>query len=368
MTDRCKNGDKEILFKTVSSERGYMMIEKVNLSGINTTQVPLYWKSTLSDIDDAMKNIKRGKVSIVGKSAGGRPIYLVEYGKRASLGERTANYSSACGAHDLNCYADKSSPDYTPSLFLMGPVHGGEMEGIAGILSLFSVLETGKDLKGDSYPEIYNAPEKMHFAIIPCGNPDGRARVPLAHFVGESLETLRYYNQGTWKDGSLCFWPDCKKVHPIKNAVDFLGAYYNDDGINIVHDNFFDPKSNEVKILYKIADQYAPDLMIQLHGGSNTRNTFLRPYYVPEFLTEIMDSFEECWYNKCTENGLACNKWGPRDMSKYPPFEFSVTSALTHLCGAPALIYETNQGIAYGDIINTYPEWNRHPFTIEDIF
>lgn len=54
----------------------------------------------------------------------------------------TANYSSACGAMDVSSYKRKNRP----CAMLIGAVHGNEPEGIAAILNLISMIETGKSL------------------------------------------------------------------------------------------------------------------------------------------------------------------------------------------------------------------------------
>ena len=55
---------------------------------------------------------------------------------------------------------------------------------------------------------------------MPVCNPDGRSHVPFNNYVGKTFRELRYYNQGTWKDGSLCGWPQCKRFFPIKDYVE----------------------------------------------------------------------------------------------------------------------------------------------------
>ena len=62
-------------------------------------------------------------------------------------------------------------------LLIHAAVHGAEMEGIAATLNLVSVMETGADLKGQEWPGLEAAGE-MRLIIVPCLNPDGRARVP----------------------------------------------------------------------------------------------------------------------------------------------------------------------------------------------
>ena len=69
--------------------------------------IPVYWKTTLEDVEETMKLVKKGRVSIAATSAGGRSVYQVEYG-RSNVKLGTANLSSALGAHDSKYYADKT--------------------------------------------------------------------------------------------------------------------------------------------------------------------------------------------------------------------------------------------------------------------
>ena len=244
---------------------------------------PVFWKGGLDDIDAAVKSLRRGKAGLLCHSAGGRNVYLVEYGNRNHL-VHSANYSSAVGAGDPKFYADKTKPDYIPTVLLVGAVHGGEFEGAVAILNLINLLETGWDLAGKENDGMRKAAENINLLMIPCLNVDGRARVPLDSFLGKDYETFRYYSQGTWKDGSLCEWPDCKAKHPIREYTGFLGGYFNDDGINIMHDNFFFPMAGETKALLKLCDERVPDITIHLHGGSNMTSSFLQTAYVPDYL------------------------------------------------------------------------------------
>ena len=43
--------------------------------------LPEYWRSTIEDLEDTLKLVKKGTVKQVGVSAGKRPIYKIEYGK-----------------------------------------------------------------------------------------------------------------------------------------------------------------------------------------------------------------------------------------------------------------------------------------------
>ena len=101
-------------------------------------------------------------------------------------------------------YADTTGSDYIPTVFLAGCIHGGEFEGTVALMNLISLLETGVDLAGKSNDKILELANKLHIVIMPMCNPDGRSRVPFDNFVGHSFRDLRYYGQGTWKDGELC--------------------------------------------------------------------------------------------------------------------------------------------------------------------
>jgi len=246
-------------------------------------QIPVFWKTTLKDVEEAIHSIHNGTVTSLRSSAGGRSIYLVRYGKK-NLFHRTANLSSALGAKARRCYADKDQEGYIPTVLLAGCIHGGEFEGTSAILNFIKLLETGTDYAGKEYPGLLELSEKVNILLIPCANPDGRSRIPHSTMVGKTFEELRYYNQGTWKDGSLCGYPTCKMYHPIKEYCDFLGAYFNDDGVNMMHDDFFGSKANETQNLFDVVEEYVPDFTVLLHGGTNVPNCMIKTAYAPEHI------------------------------------------------------------------------------------
>lgn len=309
--------------------------------------IPKYYKTNLTDIELCVKSVKHADVSRLCFSAGGRPVYMVSYGKQNTFA-RTANLSSALGGKDKRCFADKSSPDYIPTLLLVGCIHGGEFEGTAALLNLINVMETGHDFKGTDFTELKSDFEKINLLIIPCLNPDGRSHIPFDSFVGKSFKDLRYYNQGTWKDGTLCGWPECKQKHPIKDYVDFLGGYFNDDGVNLMHDNFFGKKAAENRALFDVCEQYVPDFTVLLHGGTNTKNCVLGPAYAPIEIKERVSQLDGLLKAACEAQGLiyyVANKSTDYGESKNPPVSFNLPSALTQHCGEPCVTYESNQGL-----------------------
>ena len=92
---------------------------------------PKYWKTTLDDIRNSIEGVKRGRAQVLCNSPGGREIYLVSYADPGRRGRGQANYSSACGGYELDCYKHEKRP----AVMLIGAVHGNEPEGIAAILT-----------------------------------------------------------------------------------------------------------------------------------------------------------------------------------------------------------------------------------------
>ena len=311
---------------------------------------PDWWTSRPEHIDAAASSVRTGRSSVLVRSAGHREVTLFEYGPKAEL-RRQANYGSAAGAGDLSCYADKTSS--APVVLLVGGIHGGEMDAIVALLHFIHVLETGVDGRGKRHDYIFEHARRLRFLLIPCMNPDGRARVPFDSFSGQTMETMRYYMQGTWKDGTLCGYPDCKKAHPIREHVDFLGAYFNDDGVNMMHDQFFEPFANETKALLRLAADEAPDMTVLLHSGGNGKNGMLPTHYIPHIVKQRLHRLDVRLDKRSSERGLPyISRLTPaEDGMESPPPSFNLASAVHHVCGGASVVYETSMGLDAGGIV-----------------
>ena len=316
---------------------------------LNTKATYPWWITEPDDIAAILASCKRGTVHTLCKSAGGYEIPYITYGEKEDY-NRQANYSSSCGARHPKYYADREGKRKT--IMIIGATHGQETEGVCGIANLLMLLETGVDLRGEAVPMITDAFDALNprLIIVPIYNMDGRRRCPADSMLGEPHDAdgygLRYYGQGTWKDGSLCGWPQCKMIHPIKEAAGYLGAYYNDDGINLMHDNFFAPMAEETRALMKLIDEEAPECVIGLHGGSNSINELLQPDYVPQYTKEgvfnlatATAALESSFGYKTRVNPVKENNPG------FPPPSFNLTSAIHHICGAVSSTYESNEGL-----------------------
>ena len=324
------------------------------------------WKSSYGFVMEQFDRAEKCEKKILARTPGGRSqVALIYGGTQAQKG--SANYSSACGAMDITRFRTEHD---RPVVMLIGAVHGQETEGVAALTNLISLMETGKDLAGCENKALFDLAKRVRLIIVPLANPDGRARVEPETMIGETGEHLRYWGQGTWKDGSLCGWPECKAVHPIRD-YGFLGGYYNDDGINIMHDNFFFPTAEETKGLLKLAEEEQPDGIFQLHGGSNSANCLLQPRYTPLEVNEAIRKIAQSADETAKKEGLTFQVLPvpPRPSGETPP-SFNLVDALHHVSGAVSACFESNEGLIDGNepIWNTDQVLRSHEILFEEIF
>lgn len=301
------------------------------------------WKTDLEEIAAWTERAKRAEVSTLVHSAGGRPVHLFAYGERCLM-ESTANYSSACGSKDVTACLNRR--EKKPVIVLVGAIHGQETEGVQALLQLLSVLETGSDLRGKQYPQLLALAQQVRLLIIPVMNPDGRARVGVQTEVGLTLEEHQYWGQGVALDGTVYTWPTCKKFHPMLKHSKVLGGYYNDDGVNFMHDRFFSEMAAETRALLGLLEAEQADYVLQLHGGGNSVNDLLKAAYVP---LEVNETIREL-ARRCNEVGEPLGLPFPvfpmpeREQGQTPP-SFNLVSAMHHINGCTAMVFESNEGI-----------------------
>ncbi len=313
----------------------------------NPTDIPDFYKSKLSDIDKEIMNLKTGKSKVVAISAGGLPVYAVYYGEKEDFYSQ-ANYNSAVAAQDPAYYATKDK-DTKPVVFFLGPVHGQEVENIVGLVNLIHVAETGKDYRGKEWASLKSKFEQCRIIIVPSGNPDGRKRCPYDSFVGLPTKIMTKYGQGTRFNGTFYGWPGAKAVHPMKGNVKILGAYFNDDGINPMHDDFFSPMADETRAILDIARKEVPDITVSLHSHEN-KPMILMASYVPWFMKVRIDDIRNRLNLRYKNAGLAyvTHEWGSKpsvEDTAFPPrTTFNLIPALHHLSGTMAFTFECPHG------------------------
>jgi hypothetical protein len=311
--------------------------------------LPGFWKSKLDEVESEIRSVRNGAVETIATSPGGRPVKAVAYGPADDLHSQ-ANYGSAVAAGNPAYYARKDATTKPVVLFL-GPVHGQEIEGIVGLVNLLHVAETGTDHRGRAWPELQRLLARERVVIVPAPNPDGRARCPYDSFVGLPTRTMTKYGQGTKRDGSLWGWPGAKALHPMKGDVGILGAYFNDDGVNLMHDDFFLPMARETEAILRLARREAPDVAVSLHSHEQLP-VVLQTAYVPLFMKQRIRDLSARLESRFERRGLPYGGVAePQadDPRPGPTSSFNLASALHHVSGAMAFVFECPHGTVSED-------------------
>ncbi|MCX5646308.1 MAG: M14 family zinc carboxypeptidase [Phycisphaerae bacterium] len=306
--------------------------------------LPDFWIGDVKGLASRFEHLEQGRLTVLATTPGGRPIYMVTYGDRETVAHK-ANFNSAIGGQDPAAYMDKAARK-KPVILFLGPVHGHEVEGLTGLVNLVQIMETGKDLRGKSQEKLRQLGGQCRLLILPAGNPDGTARFEPRSLTGMGDDDLRFWGQGTWTDDTFCDWPQCKRQHPmVGDNVRFLGCYFNDRGINPMHDEFFAPMGPESAALLKVAREEGPDLAVSLHSHES-KPAALRPAYVTtEIQQDIRSLAKEC-YALLSERQLPFGGlFEVRPEGGKNPDSFNLTSALYHVCGAGSFTFECPHGI-----------------------
>lgn len=306
--------------------------------------LPDFWIGDVRELTFRFERLVRGKLTVLGTTPGGRPIHMVTYGEKEAVAHK-ANFNSAIGGQDPSAYMDKAARK-KPVLLFIGPVHGQEVEGLTGLVNLVQIMETGKDLRGKPQEKLRQLGNHCRLLIIPAGNPDGTARFEPRSLQGMGDDDLRFWGQGTWADDTFCDWPQCKRQHPmVGDNVRFLGCYFNDCGINPMHDEFFAPMGPESAAFLQVAREEGPDLVVSLHGHES-KPAVLRPAYVPtEIQQDIRSLAQECYALLSSRQLPFGGLPEVRPEGGKNPEPFNLTSALYHISGASSFTFECSHGI-----------------------
>ncbi|NLW51467.1 MAG: hypothetical protein GXY85_11600 [Candidatus Brocadiaceae bacterium] len=313
-------------------------------SRIPERTLPGFWCGGLARLDEHLAAVQAGEVSTMGTSPGGRPIRLVAYGERESAGGK-ANFNSAVAAREPSAYMDRASRT-KPVVFFVGPVHGHEVEGLTGLVNLMHVMETGADLRGRPQDELRALAERCRLLILPTGNPDGLARFEPGTLQGLEGDDIRFWGQGTWSDGRLCGWPQCKRVHPMRaDQVSFLGCYYDDAGVNPMHDEFTRAMSASAPAILDVARREGPDLTAVLHSSGHAPH-FGRPAYTPLAVQEHVRALYRVFQARLEPLGIPSGGAPePRPEGGEFPASLNLTGMLYHVCGGVPFTFECPHGV-----------------------
>jgi len=312
---------------------------------IPARELPDFWAGTPDAVEAALRKVSRGEVTTLAQSPGGRSLHLVAYGPREQS-QRLANYGSAVAAREPSAYADKAARQ-RPVVLLVGPVHGQETEGLTGLVNLIAVMETGRDLRGRDQAALRDLGERCRLLIIPVGNPDGLARFEPQSLQGMTSADLRFWGQGTWSDGSECGWPQCKRLHPmVGERVGFLGCYFDDAGVNPMHDEFTAPLGPEAPAILRVAREEGPDLAVSLHSHEASP-ALLRTAFAPLEMQAKVRSLAEEYYALLVQRGLPHGGlFTPQAEDKEHSASLNLVSALHHVSGATSFTFECPHGLS----------------------
>lgn len=328
----------------VPAALGQKMTHEEARRAIPARPLPGFWMTDLEALGARWAALKCGQTRAIAKSPGGRPLRLVEFAAREEL-KSEANFNSAVGAQQPAAYLDKDRRT-RPVLFLVGPVHGQETEPLVGLVNLIHVMETGRDLRDRPQAALRDLGRQCRLLILPSGNPDGLARFEPRSSQGMTIAQSEFWGMGTWKDGTIALWPGSKRLHPhVGPTVGFLGCYFNDRGINPMHDEFFAPMGPEAPAILEVARREGPDLAVSLHSHASPP-AVLRPAYVPLEIQEEVKSLAERYYALLDQARLPHQKPpAPSPEGGKHPAPFNLTSALYHTSGATAFTFESPRGV-----------------------
>ncbi|TWU31158.1 M14 family zinc carboxypeptidase [Novipirellula artificiosorum] len=333
-----------VLFLLSSTVSAQTLTYEEAKAKIPNQNLPDFWISTVDDLADRWQRLQHGTATTIATSPGGHPLHLIAFGEREDLPHQ-ANFNSAIGGKEPAAYMDKDARE-KPVVYFVGPVHGHEVEGLTGLVNLIQVMETGRDLRGKDQTSLQQLGQRCRVLIVPAGNPDGIARFEPRSCRGMTLDEFQFWGQGTSSDDTIAIWPVSKRRHPrVGPEIGWLGCYFNNDGINPMHDEFFAPMGPEAPAILKVAMKEGPDVAVSLHSHG-AAPTVLRPAYVPMEVQERVRSLAQ------RHNALLSLRDLPHggvfepesESGKVPP-PFNLTSALYHISGAMAFTHECPHGI-----------------------
>ena len=112
-----------------------------------------FWLSTVKQVDEfLLRRVRKGQRFRLATSAGGRPVWAVQYGL-PGRDEAHTNFSAALGAGEFDTFWGAHDLEH-PIVVIVCGTHGAEMEGVVGAINLLSILETGHDLRDRPWPKI----------------------------------------------------------------------------------------------------------------------------------------------------------------------------------------------------------------------
>ncbi len=166
--------------------------------------VPNFWLGNLGGVDNYLRHrLHKGALGQFGASSLGYPLHVVEYPHEGAA-----------------------------KFMVIGGTHGHEPGGVASVMNLIHLLETGRDLAGQPHDRLLELAGSLHLYLVPCLNPDGRSVCPDS-FYCQGLDTTSAYASGIQKNGDLVpYDADSEEPCYYFDPADalFVGGQFNGAG------------------------------------------------------------------------------------------------------------------------------------------
>ncbi len=326
----------------------YRPFEKLLTS---TVPVPDWWTSREPQIQGFLdRQVPADRVRMLANSPGGRPVRAAFFGDAEPELLGPANFNAALGAQQPEAYCRRRERK-RPVLMILAGVHGAEVEGMIGALSAINVFQTGSDIAGNPQPDLADRLRQLRVIVIPLANPDGRVRVPYDGWLGLPCDEMHRVGQGTRRDGSSYGWPACKAVHPMAGDVGGLGGYFDDAGVNMMHDEWSASMSPVTAAVLRLIREEAPDIVLNCHSHANVPS-ILHTAYAPQAVKENVAAFALKLYTNLTRADLPHPDdlpWPRVDGARgeVPP-AMNLTSMMYHVGAALPMTFECPHGFTDG--------------------
>jgi hypothetical protein len=309
---------------------------------------PDFWVAGPKDGLSLLEQLKPTAVTTIGRSAGGREILAVEYGEREDHGARMDNLHSAIMAKLESADPTEIYPEAfygaarrsRPVLAIQSGIHGGEVTGTVAGFNLCRVIETGEDLRGNPWPRLAELARDARILFIPWLNIDGATRFPIPHCSGAPATLLDRLVLGVRRDGEPYRYPEAKCQFPIPpEDVAFMGAYYNDAGVNLQYDFTTVTRQPETVawMIYYLLER--PDGLLICHCNAGSMID-VPEYYLPPGHQHLLSRLGGAVRSRLLREGFAI---GRTSLGTLPglgkPF-LSQIGATYHVCGGTPLLCE----------------------------
>ena len=132
------------------------------------------------------------------------------------------------------------------------------------------------------------------------------------------------------------------------DKFEFPGTYPNDNGYNLMHDNFFGQMQPETRILCDLAEREKPDVLTNMHTGVSRDNYFMEVLspsvgaYAP-MLLKVWEDFYRDAHTALTLKGLKKTMDLEKETTPRPVSgagNLNLSSVLSFHCGALVVTVE----------------------------